>query len=78
MRNIALDIFGTMHMIHKDSVALFLAIFALRDIQVHVCAMDCTNVTSYIKGLINKIFSLKVTLSILYINSDNSHIRFER
>jgi len=55
VRNIALDIFGTMHLIHKGSVALFPAIFALRNTQVHVCAMNCTDVTSYIKGPINKI-----------------------
>jgi len=78
VRNIALDIFGTIHMIHKGSVALYPAIFALRDTQVHVCAMNCTNVISYIKGPINKIFSLKATLSISYINPDNSHIRFGR
>jgi len=76
--NIALDIFGTIHMIHKGTVALFPAIFALRDTQVHVCAIDCTNVTFYIKVPINEIFSFKATLSIPYINPDNSHIRFGR
>ena len=78
VRNIALDIFGTMHIIHKDSVILFPAIFALKNTQVHACTMNYTNMTFYIKVSINKIFSFKTALSILYINPDNSHIRFGR
>jgi len=75
VRTIALDIFGTMYVVYKDSVALFPAIFALRNIWVHVCTIDCSDVTFYIKAPINKTFSFRATLSILYINWDNSYIR---
>jgi len=78
VRIIALDAFGTMHIVCKGSIVLFPAIFALRDIWVHVCAMDCSDVTSYIKAFINETFNLRATLSILYINPDNSHIRLGR
>lgn len=56
-------------------MVLFSAIIALRDTQVHVCAMNCSDVTFYVKAPINETFSLRATLSILYINPDNSYIK---
>ena len=64
-----------MYLAYKNGVVPFLAIFALRDIWVHVCTINCSNMSSYVKTSINETFSFRATLIILYINIDNSYIK---
>ena len=74
VRTITFDVIGTMCMAYKDSMASFSAVFALENIKVHVCFTNSCNVAFYVKALVNKIFSLRTTLSILYIDPDNCYV----
>jgi len=74
VRTITFDIFGIMCMVHKGSMALFLAVFVLENAKVYVCSTDSYNVAFYIKAYINETLSLRAALNILYIDLDNYHI----
>jgi len=74
VRTITFDVFNTICMAYKDSMALFPAVFALGNARVHICFINSYNVAFYVKAPINKVFSLRATLSILYIDPDNYHI----
>ena len=49
----------------KCHMSLLLAILLLGDSRIHICTLDGCNITSNIERPVNKIFSIKPTLSIL-------------
>ena len=55
----------------------FSTILALRNARIYVYTIDCGNITANVKKSVDKFFSLRATLSILYVNPNYSHIRLE-
>ena len=53
MQSIALDTSWILSSTSKDGMPLLSAIFALGDLQMHVCVLNGGNITSYIKAFIN-------------------------
>ena len=54
---------------------LLLAILALGNSRIYIYTLDGCNITPNVERPIDKIFSIKPTLSILYVNLDNSHVK---
>ena len=54
------------------------AILALENSRIHICILDSYNIAPNVERPVDKIFSIKHTLSILYINPDDSYIRFRQ
>jgi len=52
------------------------AIFILGNFRIYIHTSDGYNIASDIEKPVDKIFSIKPTLSIPYVNPNNSHIRF--
>ena len=52
------------------------AILALGNSRIYIHTSDDYNIAPNIERPINNIFSIKPTLNILYVYSDNRHIRF--
>jgi len=57
-------------------MSLLPAILALGDFKIHICTLDGWNIALNSKQPIDKIFSIKPTLSIPYIDAGNSYISF--
>ena len=53
-----------------------LAIFALRNSQIHIHTSNCSNVATNIKAPVDKTSGFSTTLNISNVNPNNGHIRF--
>ena len=53
-------------------------ILVLWNFQVHIHTSDHSNITSYIKASVNKIFSITTALNISNVQLNYCHIRFWR
>lgn len=73
VRIIISNTFCTVHVVCKGSMVLFSVVFVLKNTRVYVCSIDSCNIAFYIKASVNMAFSLRATLSVLYINPDNCH-----
>jgi len=78
MRTVAFDTFRSMHTTHEGHLSLFLTIFTLIDTRIHICSLNCCNVTSDIKAFVDVTFNLGTTLRVLYINPNYCYIRFRK
>ena len=56
VRTVALLIFYSVHVTHKYSMILFLAILVLGNTRVYFCFSNCGNITFYVETHINKAF----------------------
>ena len=66
--------FGTIHAIYKSSRFLLLAILALRNARVHVCASNSCDITTDVEVPINECFSIQAILKISNINPNNCYV----
>jgi len=76
VQSIALNISWALSFVSKYDVFLLLVVFVLGDSKVHIYTIYSGNMTSDIEAIINEYFGRYTTLGILYINSDDSYIRF--
>ena len=75
---IALYTLSSLNSVSEYHIFLLLAILALENSRIHIHISDSYNIASNVERPIDKIFSIKPTLSIPYINPDDSHIRFRQ
>ena len=54
---------------------LLSVILVLGNSEIYIHTLDGCNITPNVERPIDKIFSIKPTLSILYVNLDNSHVK---
>ena len=59
-------------------MSLFPTIFTLRDTKININSSYDSDESSNIKAPINKVLSFRATLSVPYVNSDDSHVQFGR
>ena len=78
MGTIALYTLSSLNSAWEHCMFLLLAILTLGDFRIHIYILDGCNIAPNIERPVDKIFSIKPTLSISYINPDNSHIRFRQ
>ena len=65
-----------MNTAEKSGIFLFLAVFTLGNIWVHVGTVDSGNVASDIKTSINQHFGFNITLKVLDDHTNDNYIRF--
>ena len=75
-RAIVLYIPSFLNFIRKYYIFLLLVILILKDFKIHIYILNNCNIAFNIERFVNKIFNIKPILNILYINLDNSYIRF--
>jgi len=78
MRTVAFDTFRSMHTTHEGHISLFLTILTLIDTRIHICSLNCCNVTSDIEAFVDVTFGLGTTLRVLFINPNHCYIRFRK
>ena len=76
MRAIAFYTFGSLDIAYPCWMTPLPTILALRNTRIHVGALHCCDDTSYIETSVNNFLSVVTVLGILYVNPDNSHVRF--
>jgi len=54
-------------MTSESYVFPFSVVFALENIQIHVCVLNSGDITSYIETLVNQTFSLTTALNVSYV-----------
>ena len=77
MRAIAFYAFGSLDMAYLCWMTSLPTILTLRDTRIYI-GVSHHDDTSYIKTFINNFLSIITVFGILYVNPDNSHVRFRR
>ena len=76
MRAVAFYAFGFLDIANLCQMTSLPTILALNDTRIYIGATHCHNGTSYIETPVNNFLSIVTVLGILYINPENSHVRF--
>jgi len=74
MQAITFYTFCPLNSAYACRVALFPAVFALRNAWIHVCILNGGNVSSYIESLVDKRFGFGVVLSIPNVGPYKCHV----
>ena len=67
VRSTILSIFQPLNITSESCMFPFSAVFALENIQIHVCTSNSSDITPYIETLVNQTFSLTTALNIPYV-----------
>jgi len=78
VRTIALYAFNLLNVANTHHMTLFPAIFTLQDFWIHVGSLYHGNEASYIEVSVDDFLSIESTLSVPYINPNNSYIGLGR
>ena len=74
IRLAAFNTFQSLSSVYKSDMSPFPAVLALGDTWIYICAMNGSNIAPNVETLINKTFSLTITLNISYVQLNNSYI----
>jgi len=75
MESIALN---TPRFLHFASKCSMLPILTLRDSQIHIGSLDCSNATTNVEASINEHFGVQTTLKFPDVNLYYSHVRIRK
>ena len=76
IRAVVLYTLSSLNSAYEHCMFLLPTILTLENSKIHICISDSYNIAPDIKRPVDKIFNIKPTLSIPYINPDDSHIKF--
>jgi len=75
VRSVVLNVLWPLSSIWKCCISPLLTVLVLWDSWIYICALNCDDMTSYVKTPVNKLLSLTTTLDIPYVQLNNCHIQ---